>query len=375
MKLLNILGAVIAVHIAVLVLAIVIPGCRSTKSSTVPSTTTNDVNTPVSTTSSPISAAPVMRDADLNPPLAGDVGSGFDPNAPATSSTGTRFSPTRPTSPVGEMLNPITQPVAEPVQLVATYTVARGDNLWSLAKKNGLTVRELASANGLPADAGLRVGQVLVIPGSAPTVTGPAAAASSADIATASSRTYVIRPGDTLGKIASVNGTSVAELKAFNRLTSDLVRAGDRIYLPESATVAPAAIAEAAPSTTTTAPAVVNNASAFKHTVAPGESLAVIATRYGVRIGDIALANQVRDPSLIRPGQQLIIPGWEAPPPAPPPTPASTVPTLSASPLSPAEEDLDAGLDDEDLSNVPVITLEQPVKTIGGGEQSPPVFE
>ena len=376
MKLLNILGAVIAVHIAVLVLAIVIPGCRSTKSSTVPSTTTNDVNTPVSNSSSPISAAPVMRDADLNPPLAGGVGSGFDPNATATSSSGTRFSPTRPSSPVGEVLNPIAPPAAAPVQPVATYTVSRGDNLWSLAKKNGLTVRELASANGLPADAGLRVGQVLVIPGAAPTVSGPSAATGGVDTATASSRSYVIRPGDTLGKIASVNGTSVAELKAFNRLTSDMVRAGDRIYLPESATVAPAATPATTTSTTTAPAAVANTASAFKHTVAPGESLAVIASRYGVRIGDIALANQVRDPSLIRPGQQLIIPGWEAPPPAPATTtPTPTVPALSASPLSRAEEDLDAGLDDEDLSDVPVITVEQPVKTIGGGDQSPPVFE
>lgn len=385
MKLLNILGAVIAVHIAVLVLAIVIPGCRSTKSATVPASNpapTTTMRQPANPT--PISAAPEMGDADLNPPLAGPLGSGFDPNAPATSGGGTRFSPTRPAEPRPESLMP-TAPVADPVESMATYTVQRGDNLWALAKKNNLSVRELAAANGLPADAGLRVGQVLVIPGQA-----PAAAAAAPGLAAMAppddrSRSYVIRPGDTLGKIARAHGTSVAELKAFNRLSGDMVRAGERLLIPESATVAPSATAEAvttAPETPVAGP----SSDAFKHTVAPGESLAVIANRYGVRIGDIAVANKVRDPSLIRAGQELIIPGWEAPPPAAN-QPASTPPasdapaaterirTLTASPSNPANEDLDVGLEDEDLSNVPVITVDEPVKTIGGGAQSAPVFE
>lgn len=375
MKLLNILGAVIAVHIAVLVLAIVIPGCRSTKTAPVPESAPAPTSTMNSAGSSPISAAPVMRDADLNPPLAGEVGGNFDPNAPATSSTGTRFSPTRPSTPVATNLDPVTMPAAAPEPLMSTYTVQRGDNLWALAKKNRLTVRELASANGLPANAGLRVGQVLVIPGKAPAPVAAPLGGNAADPASAPSRSYVIRPGDTLGKIARAHGTSVAELKAFNRLSSDLVRAGDKLYIPESAKVAPAAATEVA-AVATPDPTPVP-AGTFKHTVAPGESLAVIASRYGVRIGDIALANKVSDPSLIRAGQQLIIPGWDAPPPAvAPATTTTTTPAPGASPLSQAsEDDLDAGLDDEDLSDVPVLTVDEPVKTIGGGNQSPPVFD
>lgn len=375
MKLLNILGAVIAVHIAVLVLAIVIPGCRSTKSA--PVSEPSPVSSPPASTggTSRISAAPVMNDADLNPPLAGDVG-GFDPNAPATGSTGGRFSPTRPTTPATSTLDPVT-PVAAPEPAMSTYTVQRGDNLWTLAKKNSLTVRELASANGLPPDAGLRVGQVLVIPGKAPAPPPMAGLTAGGEAPTTASRTYVIRPGDTLGKIARLHGTSVAELKAFNRLSSDMVRAGDTLLIPESATVAPSASAEVAAASEPAAAAEPVPAGTFKHTVAPGESLAVIANRYGVRIGDIALANQVRDPSLIRAGQQLTIPGWEAPPAAT--TPAATpdsVPTLGGISRAPEpDDDLDAGLEDEDLSDVPVLTVDEPIKTIGGGDQSPPVFD
>jgi LysM repeat protein len=318
-----------------------------------------------------------MSDADLNPPLVGEVPATFDPDAPATASGRSgRFTPSRPISPAGETL--VSTPAATPEEKIPaeTYTVKRGDNLWSLAKKNGLTVRQLASANGLPADAGLRVGQVLLIPGR--TVASPTASGTAAGGATAPakpSRTYQIQPGDTLGKIARRHGTTVAELKAFNRLTSDMVRAGDTLAIPESADVPPpATTTPASPATTDTTAAAATTPSTYRHTVAPGESLTVIASRYGVRVGDIALANKIRDPSLIRPGQQLLIPGWEAPEVTA--EPDETVATITTAEPAAADDDLDAGLDDEDLSNVPVITVEDEVKTIESDDAgSPPVFE
>ena len=368
MKLLNILGAVVAVHIAVLVLAIAIPGCRNTDRTPAPIAGNDDANFPATSYgSSPISSAPEMTDADLNPPLASDVPLTFDPNATAVGANG-RSSPTRPNSAVGTALQ--TQSVVADVRPAENYTVQRGDNLWSLAKKNSLTVRELASANGLPADAGLRVGQMLFVPGK--TIATPSFSSNVTPTADATSRTYEIRPGDTLGKIAQAHGTTVRELKAFNRLTSDMVRAGSRLAIPETAPVTPAA-ANDSPAAVS-APAASVAAGAFKHTVAPGESLTVIASRYGVKIGDIALANKVRDPSLIRPGQELVIPGWEAP--TEPPE-ESAITTVTESPSSEAPvEDLDAGFGDKDVTNIPVITVEEPIKTIGGTtEDSPPVFE
>lgn len=378
MKLLNILGAVIAVHIAVLVLAIMIPGCRSTGAGSTEETRAPGAVYPAPASSSPISAASGMSDADLNPPLAGDVPSSFDPNAPATGSSGGSFrvAPTRPSTPVTDTY--VAEPLPEPASVPAeTYTVQRGDNLWTLAKRNGLTVRELASANGLPADAGLRVGQVLIIPGRviATPDLGMTEAGSAAP-STGTAASYTIRPGDTLGKIAQAHGTTVRELKAFNRLTSDMVRAGDTLAIPESATVAPPVVEEEeeAPAT----PATPAGATAYRHTVAPGESLTVIANRYGVRIGDIALANKIRDPSLIRPGQELVIPGWEAP--AANPEPETPITTLGGPPAAaPAEtSDLDAALEEEDLSNIPVLRVDGDVPTIGGDDESsssPPVFE
>jgi LysM repeat protein len=50
----------------------------------------------------------------------------------------------------------------------------------------------------------------------------------------------------------------------------------------------------------------------IRHIVKPGESLSVIAQQYGVRQGDIAVANNISDPQKIRANMELIIPGWQA---------------------------------------------------------------
>lgn len=46
-----------------------------------------------------------------------------------------------------------------------TRTVRRGETLWGIARDAGVGVRALAGANGLPADARLRAGQRLTVPG------------------------------------------------------------------------------------------------------------------------------------------------------------------------------------------------------------------
>jgi hypothetical protein len=52
------------------------------------------------------------------------------------------------------------------------HTVLPGETLWSIAQQDGLTVDELAAANGLSPDAMLVAGETILIPPAAPDVTG-----------------------------------------------------------------------------------------------------------------------------------------------------------------------------------------------------------
>ena len=57
----------------------------------------------------------------------------------------------------------------------------------------------------------------------------------------------------------------------------------------------------------------------FVYTVQPGDALILVALRYQLKLADIVLANNLIPPNLIFPGQQLILPGVPASPPAPAP--------------------------------------------------------
>ncbi len=118
-----------------------------------------------------------------------------------------------------------------------TYTVKRGDSLARISTTLHVSVTDLKAANGLKGSA-LKPGQVLVVPGTQKA--GPARAGRSKsqkkDIAAASrnktsTRTYVVKRGDSLQKIAAKTGVSVAELKRLNHLRAQRVKTGQKLAL------------------------------------------------------------------------------------------------------------------------------------------------
>lgn len=106
------------------------------------------------------------------------------------------------------------------------YKVKPGDNLSQIASRQGLTVSELKSANGLSGDM-IRVGQELVIPASRRT--------SSVLVAQQHRGPKVtVKAGDTLDKIAAVHGVSIADLIRLNKISDPrLIRIGQTILIPE----------------------------------------------------------------------------------------------------------------------------------------------
>lgn len=99
---------------------------------------------------------------------------------------------------------------------VILYTVRAGDTLWLLANRYGTTVDAIKQANGLTSN-NLSIGQVLKIPTSQ----------------SSSYFLYTVRSGDTLWLLANRFGTTVDAIKNLNGLTSDALRIGQVLKIPE----------------------------------------------------------------------------------------------------------------------------------------------
>jgi membrane-bound lytic murein transglycosylase D len=118
---------------------------------------------------------------------------------------------------------PERQPAAAAPGKPRVYTVKRGDTLWGVARKHGVTVPALASANGLSSKSQLTAGTRLEIPGSGG-ATAPAGESTR--------MTYKVRSGDTLSEIAEKFNVSVRQLMSWNNLrSSSSLRAGQRIVV------------------------------------------------------------------------------------------------------------------------------------------------
>ncbi len=77
----------------------------------------------------------------------------------------------------------------------------------------------------------------------------------------------------------------------------------DQTVVPPSSTTLP----PVTETTTTTVPT--STAPAGTYIIEPGDTLSVIAERFGVSVDAISEANQISDVNAIQPGQELIIPG------------------------------------------------------------------
>ena len=190
------------------------------------------------------------------------------------------------------------------------YTVRKGDSLWNIAQKHGLTVEAILDANPQINDpAKIQVGYELCLP-----------TASASDVETAapppppancSGQIYTVVAGDSLFTIAQKFNTTVDAIVRANPQITDpsKISVGQRICIPG---VAPGPTPPPPPA----------NCPGQIYTVVAGDSLYTIAKKFGTTVDAIVRANpQITDPSKISVGQRICIPGV-APGPTPPPPPA-----------------------------------------------------
>jgi N-acetylmuramoyl-L-alanine amidase len=131
-------------------------------------------------------------------------------------------------------------PAAAPAQGGGGYTVQPGDTLSGIAAGAGISVADLAAANGLDPAGIIVAGSSLSVPGGGGGSAAPAA--SNGGAAPAVQGAYIVRPGDTLSGLAAGAGVSTADMAAMNGLDPDgILVAGTTLKLPSGAPAPPQA--------------------------------------------------------------------------------------------------------------------------------------
>ena len=177
------------------------------------------------------------------------------------------------------------EPEAGGQPLPATHTVVAGENLYRIGLQYGISWVAIAQANGIKNPDRIFAGQVLDIPGGGQQGTG----GQPDPMPTPEGINYVVKPGDTLYKIAKQFGISWVEIAEANGLVNpNVIYAGQMIKIPVDAPSPPAEV---------------------YHVVKPGETLFRISLQYGLPWLAIANANQIGPPYVIYAGQTLVIPG------------------------------------------------------------------
>ena len=97
------------------------------------------------------------------------------------------------------------------------YIVKKGDSLWSIANKYGLTVDKLKDINNLSSNM-LSVGQKLLIN-------------DGTDVDNVNENYYIVKSGDTLYSIAKKYGLTVDELKKMNNLSSNTLSINQKLLV------------------------------------------------------------------------------------------------------------------------------------------------
>jgi len=148
--------------------------------------------------------------------------------------------------------------------LAAAYPVRPGDSLFKIAKRFGSTVEELKRNNGLKGDT-IYPRQVIQVP----------------DDRVA---THRVKRGESLYLISRSSGMSVAQLRAINDISGDYIESGWLLVLSSAA------------------------GGSQQYTVQRGDSLFLIARRFGTTVEELRRANGIKG-DYLEAGTTIRVPG------------------------------------------------------------------
>ena len=184
-----------------------------------------------------------------------------------------------------------------------TYLVQKGDNLYTIAQKYNVTIAELQEWNNISND-NLQYGALLQI--------ASKELESKEEIAVVQERKdieYVVQKGDNLNAIATKFGSSLADLRLWNKLADNKISIGKTLVVAKDEVAIVTEKADVSSFKTKSTVASSIKKSRAEYSVKKGDSLFSIAKKYpGVTISDLKKWNDIRNED-IQPGMKLKING------------------------------------------------------------------
>lgn len=171
----------------------------------------------------------------------------------------------------------------------ATIKVKSGDSLWKLAQTYNTSVAALTSANHLSTTV-LSIGQTLTIPGSK---SSTSSSTSSSTTKKSGSSVYTVKSGDSLWLLANEFKMTVQELKKLNGLSSDLIRAGQKLKV--SGTISSSSSSSKKSNSNKSSS---SSSSTGTYKVQLGDSLWKIANKVNMSIAELKVLNNLKSDTI-----------------------------------------------------------------------------
>ena len=222
MNITKVFGFILALHVGVILVLFVQPGCRTT-----------DVLPP-----SQSDYQKSAIDSEELSAIDSDLGSIYEASGSNEGLSGEDLSAFNDIDGFEPEEDGLTVSVYD--ESLDVYVVQNGDTLWELARRFDTTINELCKLNKISKDSILRIGMELEVPkvgDSVMSITKESAAVYQPTDFEGTGQVYRVVSGDSLSKIANQFDVTVAAIKATNGLSSDTILIGQELLIPVDGTV------------------------------------------------------------------------------------------------------------------------------------------
>ena len=183
-----------------------------------------------------------------------------------------------------------------------SYIVKAGDGLYTVARALGVTVAEVKAQNGLTSNL-IHPGQVLSVASSNASSSSSSASTgtvtNTGSSASISGKSYTVKSGDGLYRVAKALGISASEARALNG-GSDLIHPG-QVFKAGQSTTSTSSSSSSSSTSANTGSSSASTSTGKSYTVKSGDGLYSVAKALGISVSEARALNGGSD--LIHPGK------------------------------------------------------------------------